>query len=203
MVKENSGRLFSFKLDHNFGYGFAEIYDFTDQSSFSGRIIFVYNLILRKIETHSSIDKIVKSGIALGPITLWKFPNARGKGAWKFITKIDTYIIETYPHAKDLRSLLHLYKDWSKFDKWYISSDEHDPLMYVPYDKVRRLETRILNPKEGVVTKFTMKNIIDSGKKVVDYYDLNELGTRNMYIQLINTYYPQNKINDLIKDIPT
>ena len=34
MIKENSGKIYRFRLDHNLGYGFAEVYDFTDHSEF-------------------------------------------------------------------------------------------------------------------------------------------------------------------------
>ena len=201
MVEENSGKVFAFKLDHDFGFGFAEAYDFSDDHPFSGRLIFVYNLIVDNLEQNVSLAKIVSSGIALGPITLWRYPNSRGKGAWKFLGKMNRYIIDAYPSAKDLRANPFLHNNWSEFDKWYISSNDHDPLQYVPYETVRRMETRILNSKEGVVEKFTMKHIIDSGLKISDYYDLTDLGTRNMYVQLVNTYFPEEKVKELVKDM--
>jgi len=65
MVEENSGKVFAFKLDHNFGFGFAEAYDFSDDHPFSGRLIFVYNLIVNNLEQSVSLAKIVSSGIMI------------------------------------------------------------------------------------------------------------------------------------------
>ena len=202
MVEKNSGKVYGFKLDHNFGFGFAEVYDFTDVSNFSGRLIFVYNLIADDLNANLSIDEISKSGIALGPITLWKFPNSRGKGAWKLIGKMDHFLIDIYPPAKDVRANPFLYNNWSKFDRWFIDSEVNDPLEYVPYEQVRRMETRVLNPKEGVAKKFTMKHIIDTGLNVSDYYDLSDLGNRNMYVDLVNTYYPDDQVEVLVRNLP-
>jgi hypothetical protein len=43
---------------------------------------------------------------------------------------------------------------------------------------------------------------LDSGKKVSDYYSLKELGTKNMYVQLINTYYPLEQTKQFLMDLP-
>ena len=43
-----------------------------------------------------------------------------------------------------------------------------------------------------------MKKIIDEDKNLVKYYDLSELGNRNMFLQLINTYYSADKTEGLI-----
>ncbi len=44
MVAENSGKIYRFKLDHDLGFGFAEVYDFTDElSMLDGRIVYVYD----------------------------------------------------------------------------------------------------------------------------------------------------------------
>ena len=46
-----------------------------------------------------------------------------------------------------------------------------------------------------------MKHIIDTGLKISDYYDLTDLGTHNMYVQLVNTYFPEEKVKELVKDL--
>ncbi len=35
-----------------------------------------------------------------------------------------------------------------------------------------------------------MKVLLDNKEKVSDYYDLSELGDKNMFVQMVNTYYP-------------
>ena len=74
---------------------------------------------------------------------------------------------------------------------------------FVPYEKVRHLESRIINSPSGVATKFTMKVILDNREKVSDYYDLNNLADKNMFVQMINTYYPLTKTKSFLKQLPT
>jgi len=85
MIKENSGKIYQFKLDHGFGYGFAETYDFSDESDFDGRLIYVYNQIEANEVSDLTIEKIIESGIALGPIRVVSLPSNRGRYASKYI----------------------------------------------------------------------------------------------------------------------
>ena len=58
MIKENSGKLYRIKLEHNFGFGFVEIYDFTDFYDLSqmGNL----NLFVQLINTYYPIEKTEK-----------------------------------------------------------------------------------------------------------------------------------------------
>ena len=66
MIKENSGKIYRFKLDHDLGYGFAEVYDFTDHSMFDGRIVYVYNRRDKRDENNYILSEIKETRIALG-----------------------------------------------------------------------------------------------------------------------------------------
>jgi hypothetical protein len=199
MIKENSGKIFRFKLDHGLGFGFAEVYDFTDESIFDGCIAFVFNVHDKVDQKQYSETDIRSGGIALGPIRLHKYPNTRGLHSWKFLFQTTDFFIDSLPVSKELRGLM---KDdnWDNLGDWYRSDYQKDKLVesFVRYEEVRHLETRILNPPIGVVTKFTMKFLVDSGENVSDYYDLNDLGTKNMFVQMINTYYPLNQTKTLL-----
>ncbi|HYH15227.1 MAG TPA: hypothetical protein VD794_08405 [Flavisolibacter sp.] len=204
MIEENSGKFFRFKLDFDLGFGFAEAYDFTDIHSADGNIVFVYNRIDTDIKKSYTPTDITDSGIALGPIRLFRYPNSRGTGAWKYLFKQDSYIIEEPNIVKIGQDNAPWVHDWNNLKKWYKSDyDRNHMPEYVPYTEVRSLETRIVNSTLGVVTKTTMKKLIDDEKDVTAYYDLSELGNRNMFIQLINTYYPLEKAKELIQLIPT
>jgi hypothetical protein len=74
-------------------------------------------------------------------------------------------------------------------------------LIYVDYEEIRHLETRIIRSPSGVVKEFTMKVILDNKEKVSDYYDLSELGNKNLFVYLINTYYPSDKTKKYLKQI--
>ena len=201
MIKENSGKIYRFKLDHNLGYGFAEVYDFTDHSMFDGRIVYVYNRRDKKDEKNYELSEIRETGIALGPIRLYKFPAARGLHSWKYLFKSDELIIAELPETKELHGLTFKDDNWNNFKTWYNSKDFKYPLVYTDYEKIRHLETRIISSPSGVAKEFTMKVILDNKEKVSDYYDLSKLGNKNLFVYLINTYYPLDKTKKYLKQI--
>jgi hypothetical protein len=202
MIKENSGKVYRFKLDHNLGFGFSELYDFTDVSVFDGRIIYVFERHDEDDKKKYKLSEIVNSGIALGPIRLHKFPNVRGLHAWKYLFQNDKLLIADIPATKELQGLHWKDDNWSNLKGWHSSNYDRNKLPpYVSYEDVRSLETRIINPPSGVAKKFTMKIILDRNEKVSDYYDLSDLGNKNMFIQLVNTYYPLKKTTQLLRQI--
>lgn len=199
MKKEKSGKIYRFQLDHNFGYGFAEIYDFTDFCEFDGRIVYVYNRIDKEIQTKYDLEKINASGIALGPIRLANFPSTRGKYATKLIGQRTSFLINEIPPSKELQSLIINHLNWNDFNQWYRSdTDKTGDSKFTDYKNVRNLENRVLNHIASVATKFTMKKIIDEGMELLDYYDLTDVGKLNLCLQLINTYYPLETTEKLI-----
>ncbi len=204
MISENSGKFYRFKLDHDLGFGFAEVYDFTEDSDFDGRIAYVFNKHDQDEKSSYELSQIRESGIALGPMRLNKFPNTKGLHSWKYIAQADNLLIDQLPETKELQGLL-LDNNWDNFKgKWYNSNyDKKELPTYVDYEKVRHLETRILNTPSGVVTKFTMKVILDRKEKVSDYYNLSELGTKNMFVQMVNTYFPLHKTKTFLQQLPT
>jgi hypothetical protein len=204
MIEENSGKFFRFKLDFDMGFGFAEAYDFTDINSADGSIVFVYNRIDKEIKKTYKLEEITSSGIALGPIRLFRYPNCRGIGAWKFLMRHGNFIIEEPNITKDAQDLTPLVYNWDTLKRWHTSDyGMRECPRYVSYNEVRSLETRIMNSTTGVMKKMTMKKLIDEEKSVSQYYDLRELGNRNMFLQLINTYYSLDKAKQLIELLPS
>ncbi|MEZ5007939.1 MAG: hypothetical protein R2728_15440 [Chitinophagales bacterium] len=200
MIIENSGKIFKFSLDHNLGYSYAEILDFTDITEFDGRIIYVFDLEGKDVE---NIDEIISSKLLLGPILLYKFPNAKGKFSWKLIGRTEKFITTRWPLFKKLQGSIIKDYNWNNLEKWYIvdRNSEDNSINYFLYDEIRYVETTILNSHVGVAKKATMMHLIKENKKVSDYYDLSEIGNRNLFIQLVNTYYPLERTVELLKEI--
>lgn len=202
MIKENSGKIYRIKLDHNFGFGFVEIYDFTDFSEFDGRIIYSFNRIDKEEKSVYDLKKITDSGISLGPIRTVSFPGTRGKYATKYMGQRTDFIINEIPVTKEFHGLLINENNWNNLKKWYRSDKFEKPQSnFVNYNEVRNLETRVLSSVVGITTKLTMKKIIDENKKVSDFYDLSQMGNLNLFVQLINTYYPIEKVNKLLTEL--
>ena len=202
MIKENSGKIYRVKLDHNFGFGFAEIYDFTDFSEFDGRIIYTFNRIDPEEKSDYDLKQITESGISLGPIRSVSLPGTRGIYATKYIGQRTNFLINEIPVTKEFHGLLNDENNWNNLKKWY-RSDKFEKLHsnIVSYNELRSLETRILSSIVGISTKLTMKKIIDENRKVSDFYDLSEMKNLNLFVQLINTYYPLEKMEKLLTEI--
>lgn len=114
MIIENSGKFFRFKLDFDLGYGFAEVYDFSDvHHSADSIIVFVYNRVDKDSKKTYTPAEITSIGIALGPITLFKYPNSRGVGAWKFLFQTDTFLVEERPVRKAAQDLAPWVYNWN------------------------------------------------------------------------------------------
>src|SRR5690349_1815202 len=105
MIKENSGKVYRFILDHSLGYGFAEVYDFTDHSMFDGRLVYVYNRHDKIAQSKYLFSEIRATGIAIGPVRLYKFPNTRGLHSWKLLFQTKDLLIDSLPETKELRGL--------------------------------------------------------------------------------------------------
>jgi hypothetical protein len=202
VIKENSGKIYRFKLDHNLGFGFAEIYDFTDYSDFDGRLIYVYNQIDMEVKSDYDLNSINNSGIAMGPIRLQSFPGTRGKFSTKYIGQRKELLINKIPVTKELLGLIIRNMNWNDFDKWYRSDKFEDgESKFVSYDKVRYLERRVLSHISGVATKFTMKKIIEDDNNITDFYDLTQIGNLNLFLHVINTYFPLEKTQQVLGEI--
>ncbi|WP_157208247.1 Imm26 family immunity protein [Mariniflexile maritimum] len=202
MKTEFSGNIYRISLDFDLGFVYAELLDYTDVREFDGILIQVYNYIETGNEKQIDIEKIKSNEILFGPVPINKYPNNKGKFAWKYIGKSNSYSKE-FPWFKSFRGLINKDDNWSNLSPWFkanIHGIDSNSIEY-NYEDVRRLETLILNHPEMVKIKVTMLLLINKGEIVRDFYDLTNIGNRNMYIQLINTYYDNNKVEELLKYI--
>ena len=199
MKKETSGNIYKFQLEHNKGYCYAELLDFSDISDFDGILVQVYDF---GNEEDVSIDQIKASKIIFGPAPMNKYPNERGRGAWKYIGKSDDYC-KTSPFFKSLRGIIIKDNNWSNLSPWFKiqSFEENSEPIPSDYEAIRYLETKVLNHPDSIRIKLTMMKIIKDREKVSDYYDLDDRGELNMYLQIVNTYYSKEKAEELLKQI--
>jgi hypothetical protein len=85
MKIENSGKIYCFTLDFDFGYCYAQLVDHSDKHDFDGRLIYTYHPQKNKLEDNHVLKIIVTTEILYGPVPLFKYPNVKGKGAWKYL----------------------------------------------------------------------------------------------------------------------
>jgi len=204
MNTENSGKLYILPLDYEFGYVYAELLDYSDTQSFDGILVRIYALdcdASKKVGEYP-IEDIVSSNVIFGPVPINKYPNVKGKNAWKYIGKNVNYTRNSL-FFKRLRGLLFKSKNWEDLETWFKFEWDNDDFEAIQctYDEVRNLETTILNHLDGIKVMVTMMKIIEKGEKVKDYYNLLELGMINLYIRLVNTYYSKEESKELLKEV--
>ena len=200
MKTEYSGNIYSIKLEFDLGLVYAELLDFSDVHDFDGILIQIYNYNdVHNPKTINDIDEIRNLGILFGPVPINKYPSTTGKFAWKLIGKSPDYSKES-PWFKSFRGNLFKENNWNNLNPWfkskYFDNDSKD--IECSYGEVRTLETVILNHQEMIKIKVSMIYLINQGKNVGDYYDLSKIGNRNMFIQLINTYCDNDKVELLL-----
>jgi hypothetical protein len=204
MKPDKTASIFKFKLPYDLGYGYAEIINVEESHTFR-YLITVYNIFDVDDSVDMKINDIVSQPVYLGPLNINKFPNVKGLNAWKLIGTIIRHKIQYNP-VKNYRGIINKY-DWSTLSPWYIvnwhlGSSEAD-LIKKQYEEVRHLETLILSHKDSIPEKVAIRLHIDRGDNLTDFLNFNDLGSVNIYLQVINTYYPKEKTVDLIKVLPS
>ena len=194
--------VYAIPLDFQFGFVIAEVMDYTEFNSFDGVVLKVYDMFLstKKEVQDLKIEEILTDQVIFGPAPLNKFPNVKGKGAWILIGK---RIVENREKIwfKDLRGLLFKNNDWSKLSPWFKIEWYNDDSEQVEedYEKVRNLETSILNHVNSIPVLINMWKLILNKELVNEYYDLNDPGFKNLFIKLVNTYYSKDKAVKLLE----
>ncbi|PKB18352.1 hypothetical protein [Flavobacterium sp. 5] len=202
MKTEYSGNIYSISLEFDLGLVYAELLDYSDVHSFDGILVQVYAYKASSDEKSiDNIDEIRSNGILFGPVPINKYPSIKGKYSWKYIGKSINYSKES-PWFKSYRGNLFKENNWYNLKPWFKSKDfENDSKdIECNYNEIRRLETLIINHPETIKMKVSMLYLIQQGKNVGDFYDLSVIGNRNMFIQVINTYFDNDKVELLLSD---
>lgn len=190
MKLDYSGNIYKFPLDFEKGFGFAEILDFSDFSNFDGILVRVFNFIEKeKNDNNRNICEIKNAGVMFGPLPINKYPSPRSKTGWVLYGK-DEKFDKTPPFFKHLRGLLND-NNWANLQPWFKQGRFNKKIEDVEckYEEIRHLETLILNHVDSIKIKATMMKLIEEGEDVSKYYDLKNLGYKNLFLQIVNTYY--------------
>jgi hypothetical protein len=85
-------------------------------------------------------------------------------------------------------------KPWFKQNRFDDKADDVE----CQYEEVRHLEIMTLNHLDSIKSKITMMKIIQDKDRVDKYYDLNNSGYKNIFLQIVNTYYPKIRAEKLL-----
>ena len=202
MVIKNSGNIYCFPLEFDLGFGFCRYTDHSDITPFSGRLVHVFNLVVKDDKKIPSLESIDSLEILFGPVSINKQPNTRGKGAWKLLGKVKK-VDKSLPVFKTTQMALTLNKaiDWSKIGKWRKKYNFNDVGKICDYESIRSMETEWLNGMRDIETRTTMHYLILQNKKISDYYDSKKYEDRSYYIQIANTSFEKKKADQLLKKL--
>ena len=197
------GKIYRLKLYHNQGFAYSIVLDYTSEYPFDGRLLYIFDLSYENSRNSIDLLEVLSHKIEFGPVLLHAFPRTKGKGKWENLGETSQFDIQKWPIFKKYHGNMGLDDNWSNLDKWYLvnRSIPITELNFVAYEELRSLETTILNTFDGVAIKITMMKLINKGLNVRDYFDLETLENKVLFIQLINTYYPLKKCIHLLKDI--
>ena len=202
MIETTSGSIYKFQMEFGLGWAFAELLDYSDESEFDGKLLQVFNVIdTEKTQNLRSIEEIKDSGVLLGPAPVNKYPNIKGKNAWILYGRDEKYSTDTIV-SKKLRALL-VKNNWADLKPWFKQYPFQPKLQPIEcdYEEVRHLETMILNHPDTIRIKATMMKLIGKGEKINSYYDLKDMGNKNLFLQVVNTYYEKEIADELLSQI--
>jgi Immunity protein 26 len=199
MKKKNSGNIYQFTLNHNLGFGYCEFVDYSDVSTFSGKLIYVFDIIDKKRNDNPDVEKISNYSLLFGPVPLLKTPNIKGKGAWKLIGKTKNLKSEI-PIFKDVRGN-YTKKDWTKLGSWFPLKNFHDVGQDCGYELLRHFELPVLYGMKEIEIRTTIHLLLLNNKNVKEYYDLTDFHLRNIYIRVVNTSFNSKDADRFLKEI--
>lgn len=199
MILKNSGKIYLAPLNFDLGFVLCKLLDYTDIAPFDGALINVLKKQVKNVESIPSIKDIAGIDSLFGPVPLNKYPNIKGKGAWRYVGQIHPANNEM-PVFKSTIERVALYKsiDWSEVKNWS-KVDLYDKQANSEYESIRNLETRELYDMISVEIRATMHFLLLKNEKVESYYDLRNERYRSLYLQMINTSFERQVANKFLK----
>ena len=185
MKKENyvTGSVFQFYVPEIKKYAFCKFFDFRYLIEFHGLLARVYDYFSDNEE--NPIEDFKNADWLFGPRSMHKWPNLRKDTGWRSLGILLSPNDGIVPDFKGSRS--RIVKDESAVEHWYAIHDLTKS-EECEYRQIQHLERRILTTSSlGLVWRTGMEYCRTNNLPVENYYDLNEIGIRNMYYQMINT----------------
>jgi len=184
MKKKNffTGSVFQFYVPEIKKYAFCKFFDFIYLSEFHGLLAQVYDHFSDKVE--NKLEDLTNCDWLFGPRSMHKWPNLRKDTGWKSLGILSARGDEIVPDFKG--TLSRMAEDESKVVQWYVIHDLNGG-EDCEYTQVQHLERIILTTTSiGLVMRTGMEYCRLNGLPVKDYYNLEQVGKKYMYWQMIN-----------------
>jgi len=186
MMKKNffTGSIFQFYVPAIKKFAFCKFFDFRHLSEFHGLLAQVFDNFSDTEE--NSIEGLKDADWLFGPRSMHKWPNLRKDTGWKSLGILSGKKDDIIPDFKATQSSPSVVEDESQVVRWYAIHNLTESEA-CEYYQIKHLETRILTTSSlGLVWRTGMEYCRMNGLPVNEYYDLEDTGQRNMYLQMIN-----------------
>ncbi|MBE8726495.1 Imm26 family immunity protein [Flavobacterium hungaricum] len=182
-----TGSIIKIPLEHNFGFVLAKFINLKEIKEDIGYNEFIY-VYKRVFENENlEIENIDNNDLLLGGIyVLNPYPAIKNK-IWEIVGLLKPKENELeIPDFKDFGPLLSLYEKDAKI-WYYIHNAEVNNRIIVDYEKVKHLEKFVYRAYGSISTRLTMEVIRQEGKKIEDYYKLDNHDDLASYYNTIYT----------------
>ena len=188
-----TGNVYKVRLGFEMGFAYAQVVEFSGVE-FDGRLLYILSSSDDLDSPCSDLDEELEGAfVELGPFFMSEWPRVARQSPWRMLGCASMIAPSAWPPTKrSRRSVSLLTGDWSLVPDWYAVAGvglETAARQVSSYEEVRSLETRILQTPSGVRDKATMYRMIQSGMNVQDAFELRDRRVKNLYEQLVNTYF--------------
>jgi hypothetical protein len=186
MKKKNffTGSVFQFYIPEIKKYEFCKFFDFKHLSEFHGLLAQVYD---RFSDTEdNSIEELITCDWLFGARSMNRWPNMRKDARWKSLGILSGPADDFVPDFKGSHSYPSIVEDESHIKSWYVihklvQSEDCD------YSQVHHLERIIITTSSlGLAWRTGMEYCRINNLPIEKFYDLNDIGVKNTYLQMIN-----------------
>lgn len=184
--KIETGSIIKIPLEHDFGFVLAKFINLKEIKEDIGynEFIYVYKRVFKN--ENLEIENIDDNDLLLGGIyVLNPYPAIKNK-IWEIVGLVKPKVTELeIPDFKDFGPLLSFYEKDAKI-WYYIQKDEINNRIVTDYEKVKHLEKFIYRTYGSIITRLTMEVIRQQGKKIEEYYKLDN---HDDLVSYYNTIY--------------
>lgn len=180
-----SGSILEFKVPLDLGYAYCKVLDFRYIREIDGVLAKVFDYITK--EPIKDIQILRDKDYLFGARRLYKLPNTRGKGAWKFkgvLISDDDKIIPDFKYCPQASPFL---MDESIVDRWYVVRNINECSdNFCSYDQVKHLENKRIDSQLSIEDRTAMEYCRINNMDVKKYFDVEDPAYLGCYQSMIN-----------------
>ena len=180
-----TGSVFQFYVPEIEKYAFCKFFDFRHLSEFHGLLAQVYDHFSDYED--NSLDDLKNCDWLFGARSMHRWPNLGKDTGWKSLCMLSASGDEVIPDFKNAQVFHSIVENEANIGSWFPVHNLTQRGEYCEYGQVKHLEHMVLTTSSlGLVWRTVMEYCRINNLPIKKYYDLDDLGVRSMYWQMIN-----------------